>query len=349
MKSFVAVLRGPDHVFEFVDQAHKESFGDRAVLGKARADVFGELDSQGFAEAPRRAFSTGEIVSMRNKPARFDAGPADQPLQRRLDISYEPMRDARGRVSGLFVRGRDITPIDAHPLEHRAFAQGLTILSDSELLTLMLYHVTLDSTSAEQAEHLLRRFGSLGAVLSASLPSLNTLVPSLQTTSPLALPASAALHLKIAQEVGRRILFGRVASRPVLSSSRMLRAYLRALLAEEPRERFMVLFLDNGLRLIACETMSEGTVAHVAVYTREVVRRAVELSATAMILVHNHPSASRHISESDIAMTAQIERAAAALDIEVIDHLVVAGDVVVSLAEQRLMSASRSRRRRTRS
>lgn len=345
MRSFVAVLRGPDHVFEFVDKAHRQAFGDRDLLGRARGDVFGELDSQGFADAPRRAFRTGEIVFMKDKSARFDVGPADQPLQRRLDISYEPMRDAKGKVTGLFVRGRDVTDAEAHPLQRRVSGRSLDILSDEELLTLMLYHVTLDGTAADHAGHLLTRFGSLRGVLSASLPCLNSLVPSPQSTTARSVPSTVALHLKITQEMGRRILFGRLVSKPVVASSLSLRSYLRALLSEEPRERFLVLFLDNGLRLIACETMVEGTVSHVAVYTREVVRRAVELSAASMILVHNHPSGSRQISAADVAMTVQIERAAAALEIEVIDHLIVAGDAVLSLAEQRLMSASRPRRR----
>lgn len=341
MKSFVAVLRGPDHVFEFANAAHRDAFGERDLIGRARADVFSELNDQGFAEAPRRAFTTGQTVFMRDKPARFDESPADKPNQRRLDISYEPMRDRRGKVTGLFVQGRDVTAIGAHPLERRAVDLGLETLSDVELLTLMLYHGTLDADAAEHADQLLKRFGHLSGVLAASLPSLNRIVPSHQTSTSQSVPSSVALHLKIAREVGRRILFRRVAAQPILASSAVLRAYLRALLSPEPREKFVVLFLDQSLRLIACETMAEGTVAHAPVYTREVIRRALELSATAMILVHNHPSGSRKISQSDIASTAAIERGAASLDIEVIDHLVVAGDDIVSLAEQRLLFPTR--------
>lgn len=341
MKSFVAVLRGPDHIFEFANAAHVESFGDRGVIGQARAEVFAELNDQGFADAPQRAFRTGQTVFMRDKSARFDFGPDDKPRQRRLDVSYEPMRDRRGRVSGLFVQGRDVTQPGAHPLESRVVASGLQGLNDTELLTLLLYHGTLDTDSAERAEMLLTRFHDLGGVLSASLPSLSQVVPNMQVNASSSVPSSVALHLKIAQEIGRRVLFNKLTARPLLSSSTLLRTYLRALLASEPRERFMVLFLDHAYRLIACETLAEGTITHATVYSREVVRRALELSASALILVHNHPSGSAHISKQDIATTAQIERAAAVLDMKVVDHLIVAGDDVVSFSEHGLLFPTR--------
>ena len=343
MKSFVAVLRGPDHIFEFANAAHREAFGDRGLIGRARADVFPELDCQGFADAPRRAYTTGQTVIMRDKSARFDESPEGRPRQRRLNISYEPMHDAKGRVSGLLVQGRDITSMGAHPLEQRVAGGGLETLTDTELLTLFLYHGTLDGDSADRADQLLKRFGSLGGVLAASLPSLNQILPDPGSS----VPSSVALHLKIAREVGRRILFKKIAARPVLSSSEALRTYLRAVLSPEPRERFLVLFLDRSLRLIAMESMGEGTVSHAPVYSREVVRRALELSASGIILVHNHPSGCEAISASDIQTTAQIERAAAALDIELIDHLVVAGDDVVSFAEKALiLGTGRSGRKR---
>ena len=343
MKSFVAVLRGPDHIFEFANAAHREAFGDRGLIGRARADVFPELDCQGFADAPRRAYTTGQTVIMRDKSARFDESPEGRPRQRRLNISYEPMHDAKGRVSGLLVQGRDITSMGAHPLEQRVAGGGLETLTDTELLTLLLYHGTLDGDSADRADQLLKRFGGLGGVLAASLPSLNQILPDPGSS----VPSSVALHLKIAREVGRRILFKKIAARPVLSSSEALRTYLRAVLSPEPRERFLVLFLDRSLRLIAMESMGEGTVSHAPVYSREVVRRALELSASGIILVHNHPSGCEAISASDIQTTAQIERAAAALDIELIDHLVVAGDDVVSFAEKALiLGTGRSGRKR---
>lgn len=343
MRSFIAVLRGPDHVFEFVNSAHRDAFGDRDLIGRARADVFSELNDQGFAEAPRKAFRTGELVFMRDKSARFDWSPAGQPLQRRLDVSYEPMRDARGKVCGLFVQGRDVTTIGAHALEQRALTQGLDLLTDAELLTLFLYHGTLDTDSADRAEHLLRRFGSLGGVLSASMPSLQQVVPVMQSTASQSVPTSAALHLKLAREMGRRVLFKKISAKPVLESSSAVRTYLRGLLAAEPREKFLVLFLDCSHRLIALETLAEGTIEHAAVYSREVVRRAVELSASGLILVHNHPSGSETISRADVNVTTQIARAAAVLDINLIDHLIVAGATVIGFVERGLLPLSSRR------
>lgn len=337
MKSFVAVLRGPDHVFEFANAAHRESFGDRDIIGRARADVFSELNNQGFAAAPDEAYRTGRTVFLRDKPARFDFGPEGKPPQRRLDISYEPMRDASGAVTGLFVQGRDVTEISGHPLEARVVVGGMETLSDAELLTLLLYHGTLDADSEDRATQLLARFGSLGGVLSASIPSLNQIVPNGQSNAHRSVPSSVAIHLKLAREIGRRILFKKITSRPLLSDSSLLRTYLKALLGTEPRERFVVLFLDASRRLIACETLGEGTLTHAPVYSREVVRRALELSAASLILVHNHPSGDARPSDEDVATTAQIERAAAILDIAVLDHLIVAGDTIVSLAENELL------------
>jgi DNA repair protein RadC len=344
MRSFIAVLRGPDHVFEFVNGAHRDAFGDRDLIGRARSDVFTELNGQGFAEAPRKAFRTGEPVFMRDKSAKFDWSPAGQPLQRLLDISYEPMRDARGKVCGLFVQGRDVTRVGEHPLEQRALSQGFELLTDAELLTLFLYHGTLDTDSADRAEHLLKRFGTLAGVLSASIPSLQQIVPVAQSTTSQSVPTSAALHLKLARELGRRVLFRKFAAKPVLASSSAVRTYLHGLLATEPREKFLVLFLDRSYRLIALETMAEGTIGHAPVYSREVIRRAVELSASGLILVHNHPSGSETISRADVNVTTQIARAAATLEIELIDHLVVAGPTVVGFVERGLLPlSSRSR------
>lgn len=343
MKTFVAVLRGPDHIFEFVNDAHIGAFGDRGLIGKARADMFPELNEQGFADAPRRAFDTGRTVFMQGQPAHFDEMPDGLLRTRRLDISYEPMRDARGQVTGLYVHGRDITTIGDHVLERRAGSAGLETLSDAELLTLHLYHGTLDPDAGERAEHLLTRFGSLRGVLSASIPSLMQLAPEHLRSTSRSISASTALNLKIVREIGRRILFKKISNRPVLASSATVRTFLHGLLASEPREKFLVLFLDKSLRLIACETLAEGSVSQTQVYAREVLRRAIELSASAMILVHNHPSGRPAFSTADMMTTDTIEKGAEALDIELVDHLLVAGDEVISLVETRGV-ASRGRR-----
>ena len=125
--------------------------------------------------------------------------------------------------------------------------------------------------------------------------------------------------------------------RPVLTSTEAVRTYLRARLAALPREAFHVLFLDKKNQLIADERMAEGTVDHAPVYPREVVRRALELSASAIVLAHNHPSGDPAPSRADIDMTQQVVAAARALQIAVHDHFVVGGDQVASLRALGLM------------
>jgi DNA repair protein RadC len=121
-----------------------------------------------------------------------------------------------------------------------------------------------------------------------------------------------------------------VVKRPVISSWSALLAYTKAALAHAPREQFRVLFLDKKNQLIADEVMNEGTVDHAPVYPREVARRALELSASAVILVHNHPSGDPTPSAADIDMTRQVVEAGRALRIAVHDHLVVGRDGVAS-------------------
>ena len=125
--------------------------------------------------------------------------------------------------------------------------------------------------------------------------------------------------------------------RTVLSSWEAVKTYLRSRLLACPREAFHVLFLDKKNQLIADERMSEGTVDHAPVYPREVVRRALELSASAIVLAHNHPSGDPAPSKADIEMTKQVVAAAQALQITVHDHLIVGAEQVASLRALGLM------------
>ncbi len=141
---------------------------------------------------------------------------------------------------------------------------------------------------------------------------------------------AAALDLKLLQEATLRVGREQVGKRPVITSWTQLLAYVRAAMAHEPREQFRVLFLDKRNQLIADEVMNHGTVDHAPVYPREVVRRALEVSASAIILVHNHPSGDPAPSQADIAMTREIIDAARPLRIAVHDHLVVGRDGTAS-------------------
>ena len=178
------------------------------------------------------------------------------------------------------------------------------------------------------AKALLTRFGGLAGVLSAPLADLRA-VPGVGE--------AVALDLKLMHEATLRIGKDALAKRPVISSWSALLAYVRTALAHEPREQFRVLFLDKKNQLIADETLGQGTVDHAPVYPREVARRALELSASALILLHNHPSGDPQPSNADILMTRQITAALEALKISVHDHLVVGRDGVASFKALGLM------------
>ena len=166
-------------------------------------------------------------------------------------------------------------------LRDRAVAGGLSALPDYEVLELLLFRSIPRGDVKPLAKQLLARFGSLGGVLGATAEELRTVV---------GVGEAAALDLKLLHEAGLRTAREKVVRRPVISSWTALLAYVKTALAHEAREQFRVLFLDKKNQLIADEIMNRGTVDHAPVYPREVVRRALELSASALILVHNHPT-----------------------------------------------------------
>jgi DNA repair protein RadC len=165
----------------------------------------------------------------------------------------------------------------------------------------------------------LAAFGSLPEVLAADPDALAR-----------TLSFTEADRLALARDLARRLLEAPLKARPVIGGTSAAGDYLRAVLAGRSREAFHVLFLDKRNRLIRDEAMGEGTVDHAPVYPREVVRRALELAASALILAHNHPSGDPNPSAADVAVTREVVSAAAALRIGVHDHLLVAGDQVVS-------------------
>ncbi|HEX7948314.1 MAG TPA: DNA repair protein RadC, partial [Phenylobacterium sp.] len=193
----------------------------------------------------------------------------------------------------------------ADPLRVRAERDGLTSLTEAEVLTLMLVR-TERRGAATYAEALLRRFGDLQHVLGAPRADLATL-----------LAPDSVLELKLQHDLARRLLLYPMARRSVISSWTSLLSYLRVVCAAAPRELFRVLFLDKKNQLLADEVMGEGTVDHAPVYPREVVRRALELHASAIILCHQHPSGDPTPSQADVEMTRRIVEAARGLSITV--------------------------------
>ncbi len=207
-------------------------------------------------------------------------------------------------------------------LRERALAGGLSALPDYELLELYLFRSIPMKDVKPLAKALLARFGDLGGVLAAPIADLCTVA---------GIKEQVALDLKLMHEASVRIGRAPMTKRPVISSASALQSYIRTVLANEPREQFRVLFLDNKNQLILDEVMGQGTIDHAPVYPREVARRALELSAAAVILVHNHPSGDPTPSRADIEMTKQVVEAGKPLRIAVHDHLVVGRDGVASL------------------
>jgi DNA repair protein RadC len=178
------------------------------------------------------------------------------------------------------------------------------------------------------AKALLQTFGSFAEVIAA---------PETRLVEVKGLGEAGITELKIVQAAASRFLRGAVTKRPALSSSASVLDYCRSAQAFADRELFRILFLDKRNQLIADEVQQTGTVDHTPVYPREVVKRALELSATAIILVHNHPSGDPTPSQADITMTKQIMTVAGPLGIAVHDHLIVGKDGHISMKGLKLI------------
>jgi len=201
-------------------------------------------------------------------------------------------------------------------LRQRFLDGGADALPDYELLELILFAANPRADVKPTAKALIDRFGGLAKVLSAPPDALDrAAIPGLGT--------AGIAAIKAAQAAGLRLLAAEARAAPVISSWQALLDYLRAAMAYDAIEQVRILFLDRKNRLIADEVQGRGTVDHTPVYPREVVKRALELGASALILVHNHPSGDPTPSQADIEMTRAVQEAAASLGVTVHDHLVV--------------------------
>jgi DNA repair protein RadC len=214
-------------------------------------------------------------------------------------------------------------------LRQRFLQGGADALPDYEMLELVLFMAIPYRDVKPLAKDLLARFGNLAGVLNASAAELQTVKGVGET---------AAIALKSVQAAAFRMMKQEVMNRPVLNSWSRLVDYCAATMAHEKREHFRVLFLNKKNELIADEIQGSGTVDHTPAYPREIMKRALELGATALILVHNHPSGDPKPSHADIDMTMAIKAAGEPFHIVIHDHLIVARGGVSSFKTMGLLT-----------
>ncbi len=213
-------------------------------------------------------------------------------------------------------------------LRDRFREAGTNALSDYELLELLLFRAQPRRDMKPIAKALLEKFGSFAEVIAA---------PEQRLAEVDGIGEASITELKIVHAAASRMLRDKVKKQPVLSSWSAVLDYCRTAQAFADREQFRILFLDKRNQLIADEVQQTGTVDHTPVYPREVVKRALELSATAIVLVHNHPSGDATPSRADVDMTKQIVDVARNLGIEVHDHIIVGKHGHASLKGLKLM------------
>ena len=196
----------------------------------------------------------------------------------------------------------------------RLLQSGPDSVADHELLEMTLFLALPRRDTKPIARALLTRFGSFANAVSAPVPDLRTIE---------GLGDAGIAALKTIQAAALRLARSEVLNLPVLNNWDRLMEYLQVVLGRERIEQFRILFLDNRNRLLADEAQARGTVNHTPVYPREVVKRALELHATGLILVHNHPSGDPSPSREDVEMTRLIGQAAGALSVVLHDHVIV--------------------------
>ena len=204
---------------------------------------------------------------------------------------------------------------------------GEGALADYEMLELILFNAIPRVDVKPLAKALISRFGDYAGVLAASPSRL----------SEAGLKERAIQEIKIVEATATRLARNSVIERPVLSSWSALMAYCKARMGRLEHEEFHLLFLDRKNRLIAEESQGRGSIDHVPVYPREVVKRALELNASAIILVHNHPSGDPTPSRADIEMTRQIVDSAKPLGLSVHDHIIIGRELDASFRALGLM------------
>ena len=218
-------------------------------------------------------------------------------------------------------------PLQERPRE-RLLALGPAALADAELLAILLRTGVKGKSAVDLARQLLGRFGSISALLEAGSSGVGE-TPGLGDAK--------LAQLKAALELARRALREEISSRDALASPRAVRDYLRLALAGREQEVFLLVLLDAQHRVIASEELFQGTLTQTSVYPRDVVKCALKHNAAAVIFAHNHPSGVAEPSHADEMLTRSLKSALALVDIQVLDHFIVAGSRTMSFAERGLM------------
>ncbi|WP_457445695.1 RadC family protein [Roseateles sp. P5_E4] len=218
-------------------------------------------------------------------------------------------------------------PPEARPRE-KLLARGPQALADAELLALLLRTGIQGLPVLQLAQSLLDRFGGWAGLLAASVQDLGKIK---------GLGPAKRAEIAAVLEIARRSLSQQLTEKPALNDVDTVKTYLRLHLGALGHEVFAVLFLDAQLRLIAMETLFQGSLTHTTVHPREVVKRALALGAGAAILAHNHPSGVAEPSRADELLTKHLSQALALVDVRVVDHFVVGANEVVSFAERGLL------------
>ncbi|MCZ8252268.1 MAG: DNA repair protein RadC [Hylemonella sp.] len=221
---------------------------------------------------------------------------------------------------------KDLPP-DAQPRE-KLLARGPGALSDAELLALLLRTGLAGKGVLQLAQELLDHFGGLSGLLHADAAALESIK---------GLGPAKRAELVAVLELARRALAEQLRERAALDSPQAVKDYLQLQLASKKHECFAVLFLDNQHRLLALEELFRGTLAQTSVYPREVVLRALHHHAAAVVLAHNHPSGTVQPSRADETLTQALKAALALIDVRVLDHVIVAPGLALSMAEKGLL------------
>jgi DNA repair protein RadC len=215
-------------------------------------------------------------------------------------------------------------PVAERPRE-RLMAQGASVLTDAELLAVLLRTGVRGKNAVELGRELLAKFDGIAGLFAADLSAVKGLGPAKRA------------QFAAALELARRSIEGRLKATSALTSPGAVRDFLRMTLGRQPHEVFVCLWLDAQHRVIGCEESFRGTLTQTSVYPREIVKAGLKANAAAVIFAHNHPSGAAQPSRADELLTRNLKDALALVDIKVLDHFVVAGSQALSFAERGLL------------